>query len=91
MSLLLRFFDSGPSFLDPQTCKDGSPYGPKRFKELVQECYFISDTLHTSYADVLDISVMERLYLIDFINQKNENTKKAIDASIAEARAKNNR
>ena len=72
-------FASGPSFLDPQTSNDGSPYGPKHFKELVKECWYISDSLHTSYADVLDLSYAERVYLIEFINAKNDATKKAFE------------
>lgn len=71
----------GPSFLDPQTSSDGTPYGPKRFKELVRECWYISDQTHTSYADVLDLSVAERIYLIRFINEKIENTNRAIEES----------
>ena len=72
-------FASGPSFLDPPTSNDGSPYGPKHFKELVKECWYISDSLHTSYADVLDLSYAERVYLIEFINAKNDATKKAFE------------
>ena len=69
------------SFLDPQTSKDGTPYGPKRFKELVKECWFVSDNTHTSYTDVLDISFLERLYLIECINEKQKATEAAIEAS----------
>ena len=69
------------SFLDPQVSKDGTPYGPKRFKELVKECWFISDNTHTSYTDVLDISFLERLYLIECINEKQKATEAAIEAS----------
>lgn len=68
--ILTHFFASGPSFLDPQISKDGKPYGPKRFKEIVQECWFISVNLNTSYTDILDISVPERLYLVEFISSK---------------------
>ena len=68
------------SFLDPQQSDDGSPYGPKRFKDLVRECWYISDQLHTSYSDVLDMSFMERVYLIECINEKQEATVKAIEA-----------
>lgn len=32
------FFAMDQSFLDPQISKDGTPYAPKRFKSLVQEC-----------------------------------------------------
>ena len=77
----------GPSFLDPQTSNDGTQYGPKRYKEIVKECWYISDNLHTSYTDVLDLSFQERFYLIELINQKQEETKKAIEMRQAENRA----
>ena len=77
----------GPSFLDPQTSNDSTPYGPKRYKEIVRECWYISDNLHTSYTDVLDLSFQERFYLIELINQKQEETKKAIEMRQAENRA----
>ena len=77
----------GPSFLDPQTSNDGTPYVPKRYKEIVRECWYISDNLHTSYTDVLDLSFQERFYLIELINQKQEETKKAIEMRQAENRA----
>ena len=76
---LKPFFASGPSFLDPQLSKDGKPYGPKRYKEIVKECWYISDNLHTSYTDVLDLSFQERFYLIQYINEKQEATKEAIE------------
>jgi hypothetical protein len=69
----------GPSFLDPQTSRDGKPYGPKRFKEIVKECWYISDNLHTSYTDILDLSVQERVYILECIKEKHEAQKKAID------------
>jgi len=68
------------SFLDPQTSSDGTPYGPKRYKEIVKECWYVSDNLHTSYTDVLDLSFQERFYLIELINEKHDATKKAIEA-----------
>ena len=71
----------GPSFLDPQLSSDGTPYGPKRFKEIVKECWYVSDNLHTSYADVLNLSVQERIYLIEYINEKKEATRKALNES----------
>jgi hypothetical protein len=73
------------SFLDPRTSDDGTPYAPKRFKEIVRECWYISDNLSTSYTDVLDLSVAERTFLINFIREKQEATREAIEA----ARAKN--
>ena len=87
MKKLHPFFASGPSFLDPQTSNDGSPYGPKHFKELVKECWYVSDSLHTSYTDVLDLSYAERVYLIEFINAKNDATRKAFDEARQNAKA----
>lgn len=75
------------SFLDPQTSKDGKPYGPKKFKEIVKECWYISDRLNTSYSDVLDLSFQERVYLIECINEKQDATQKAIET--AQLNAKN--
>lgn len=66
------------SFLDPLTSKDGTPYGPKRYKEIVRECWYISDQLHTSYSDVLDLSFQERVYLIGYIDEKKKATQKAL-------------
>ena len=67
------------SFLDPLISKDGKPYGPKKYKEIVRECWFISDQLNTSYTDVLDLSYQERVYLIECIADKQQATQKAID------------
>ena len=78
----------GPNFLDPQRYKDGSPYGPKHFKELVKECWYISDNLHTSYTDVLDLSFQERVYLIECINDKQDATKKAMEQAAANSKNK---
>ena len=82
------FFASDQSFLDPQISKNGEPYAPKRLKELVQECWFISDQLHTSYTDILDISFTERLYLIEFINKIENDTQQAIDRKLAATKNK---
>ena len=78
-----HFFASGPSFLDPQTSNDGSAYGPKRYKEIVKECWYVSDNLNTSYTDVLNLAYQDRVYLIECINEKKDATIKAM----AEARA----
>lgn len=72
-------FASDKNFLDPQISSDGKAYGPKRFKEIVKECWYISDNTNTSYTDVLDLSFQERFYLIELINSKQEATKKAIE------------
>lgn len=87
MKTLKTFFDSGPNFLDPPLSKDGKPYGPKRFKEIVRECWYISDNLHTSYTDVLDMSFLERFYLIEYINEKIKEQEKALNKKLAEVKA----
>ena len=88
MKRLRLSFALGPSFLDPQTSNDGSPYGPKRFKEIVKECWYISDNLHTSYTDVLDLSYIERVYLIENINAKNDATRKAFEEARQSAQSR---
>jgi hypothetical protein len=82
---LLPFFASGPSFLDPQISKDGTPYGPKRYKEIVKECWYVSDNLNTSYTDVLNLAYQDRVYLIDCINEKKEATARALEEAKAAA------
>jgi hypothetical protein len=74
-----HFFASGPSFLDPQLSKDGTPYGPKRYKEIVKECWYVSDNLNTSYTDVLNLAYQDRIYLIECINEKKDATMKAFE------------
>jgi hypothetical protein len=81
-------FASDLSFLDPQIFSDPS-YGPKRYKEIVKECWYISDNTSTSYTDVLDLSFQERFYLIEYINEKQEATKKAIEESRQKSMNKN--
>lgn len=67
------------SFLDPRLSEDGTPYGPKRYKDIVKECWYVSDNTNTSYTDVLDISYLERMYLIKLIGEKREATQNAIN------------
>ena len=87
MKKFLPFFASGPSFLDPQLSNDGTPYGPKRYKEIVKECWYVSDSLNTSYTDVLDLAYQDRVYLIECINEKKEATARAFE----EAKMHNNK
>ena len=76
------------SFLDPRLTKDGKAYGPARFKKIVEECWMISDNIHTSYTDVLNLSFQERVYLLELINKKLKDTKEAIEDAQAELKAK---
>ena len=79
----LPFFASGPNFLDPQLSNDGTAYGPKRYKEILKECWYISDNLNTSYTDVLNLAAQDRVYLIECINEKKEATAKAFEEAKA--------
>lgn len=83
MKITIHFFASDQSFLDPLTSSDGTPYRQKRYKELVKECWYISDQLHTSYTDVLDIAISDRLLLIKLINEKIQATNKAMEEAKA--------
>ena len=67
------------SFLSPQYTNDGRDYDLVRFDEIVKECWYISDNIHTSFNEALDLSYQERVALIKCINDKIEGTQKAID------------
>ena len=72
---------------------EGNWIGPKRFKEIIEECWFISKNINTSYTDILQISPMERKYLIDTIKESNRLEKEEFDRVVKESkeRAKNRR
>ena len=73
------------SFSDPRQLiklpEDGRevPYGVWRFDQIVKECYFISDSIHTSYKDLLDITPKEKNLLIKYINEKNKAEREAME------------
>lgn len=58
--------------MDPEFTSDGRPYGPVRYREIVQERYYISKYCNTSYNDVGDITPLERQYLLSFIKDEME-------------------
>lgn len=70
-------FVSLTNFLDPKLTNDGKPYGPLRYKAIVQECYIISKNTNTSYTDLMNITPIEKQYLLEFIMQEFEANKKA--------------
>ena len=75
------------SFLDPLQFKDGTPYAPVRTQEIIKECWYISDQLHTSYVDVLDMSYVERMCLLNCINEKREATERELARLDAQRKA----
>lgn len=71
-------FDILKNFLDPLLTKDGKPYGPIRYKEIVKELYAISKHCHTSYTDLLTISPTERDYFLELLVYEQEQAEKAM-------------
>ena len=76
-------FESHQSFSDPQQIiktEDGEmPYGVYRYQEIIDESYIISKVIHTSYVDILDISIRERDRMIELINEENRRNKEDLD------------
>lgn len=83
-------FNSTVSFLDPILTRDGRPYGPVRYKEIVKECYILSKNLNTSYKDILQITPLERKYLIEMLYEESQKTKEMLDNAKREREAKRN-
>lgn len=61
--------------------KDGEeiPYGLYRFNQIIQECYIISKNIHTSYTDLMNISVKEKNMMLDFLNDEAIKQKEKLD------------
>ena len=72
-------FASLQSSLDPQKTKDGQPYGPYRYKEIVRECYFITKNSGVTREDIMSMTPVEREYFIEFIQDEAERTKEYIE------------
>lgn len=76
------------NFLYQRYDEKGNPIGPRRFKEIVEECWFISKSINTSYTDILQVTPLERRYLIDIIKESNRLEKEEWDRTIQESKAK---
>lgn len=68
-------FASQVNFLDPKLTNKGEPYGPYRYKEIVNECYLISKNLNTSYTELMNITPLERGYILNNVLQELEHAK----------------
>ena len=73
--------------MDQQLTEDGKPYGPIRYKEIVDECCVISKNLNTPYTDVLNISPTERNYIIRFLIKEAEQKAALVEKARAESAA----
>lgn len=69
------------SFFDQQLTNDGKPYAPIRFKQIVREAYLISKNLNTSYSDVLNMTPLERNYLLQFLVEDAQAFNKELEES----------
>ena len=72
--------------MDPQFTKDGKPYGPIRYKEIVKERYLISKSMNTSYNEVGQITPTERQYLIEFLADDAKRSNDLIEQKKKEAK-----
>ena len=68
------------SFFDQKWTSDGQLFAPIRLKQLVKERFFISKHLNTSYIDTIDITPLERKYLLEFIVEDYQRQKEAREA-----------
>lgn len=81
----INFYDL---LYDPRTVtSDKKPYTLALYKSLVAEAYRITRNLHTPYSDVMEMSVLERKYIIEFldmeckeIKKKNEEMKQQLES-----------
>jgi diketogulonate reductase-like aldo/keto reductase len=65
--------------LDPQLTKDGKPYGPQRYKQIVKECYYITKNTNTSYSDILMMHPSEREFMLEFITDEMKRMQEQMD------------
>lgn len=82
LTWLLRFALQ-QSFSDPrQTVKTENgemPYGAFRFNQIIEECFYISKAINTSYLDLMEISVKEKNTMIEIINEENRKNQEEIE------------
>lgn len=76
------------SFLDPQLTKEGKPYAPFRYKQIVQECYYLSKNCNTSYTDLMKITPLERKYMLELLNKEAEKLQQANEEARARMKTK---
>lgn len=70
--------------MDPLLDENKEPYAPKRYKEIVKECYLISKIINTSYIDLMKITPLERRYIFEFIIEEQQKHQELIEKLKAE-------
>lgn len=78
--IIVYHYPSQGSFLDLQKTKDGKPYGPIRYEEIVKERYLISKWIHTSYNDVGKLTPLERKYILKYIIDEFNKEKEKLES-----------
>ena len=73
--------------MDRQYDKQGNPYGPIRYKQIITELYILSKNLNTSYTDLLQISPLERGYLLDLFKEERRIQEEALEKARAQREA----
>lgn len=61
--------------MDQQKTRDGKPYAPYRYEQLVNERYFITKNTHITYSDTGKLTPIEREYIIKYIADEIKKTK----------------
>lgn len=59
--------------------EEGKPYGPVRYKQIVNEIFYITQHTSTPYGDVLKMTPIERNYLIGFLIEHFKEQKRQQD------------
>jgi len=62
---------------------DGKPYAPIRLKQIVKENFYLTRHLNNSYSDLIDITPLERKYLLEFLMEDFKKQKEMRDAFMA--------
>lgn len=74
--------------MSPRYNDEGKPYGPWRYNEIIKECYYISKQIHTSYAELLDVTPTERMALLTNIKSDLERQKEHYDEIMRKKKAR---
>ena len=64
--------------MDPKLTSDGKPWAPQKFKQLVKDRYAIAKHLNASYLEVGELSVVEKMYLVEIINREEQETQEQL-------------
>ena len=71
--------------------KEGRPYGPYRYKQIVHERYLIAKHGNITYGDTANITPLERNYILEFITDELQRQHDLYQEKMAEVEAKRKR